>query len=90
MIALRWRMCVMADISIRGLAEDVKGKLRQRAASHGRSMEAEARAILAEAVSDPQERPDLFDVLMARFDELGGVTLDISERAPMTPRVDFT
>ncbi len=80
----------MADISIRGLDEDVKGKLRQRAASHGRSMEAEARAILAEAVNDPQERPDLFDVLMARFDELGGVTLDIPERAPMTPRVDFT
>ncbi len=80
----------MADISIRGLSEDVKGKLRQRAASHGRSMEAEAREILAEAVSDPQDRPDLFDVLMARFDELGGVTLDIPERAPMSPRVDFT
>ncbi len=80
----------MADISIRGLDEDVKGKLRQRAASHGRSMEAEAREILAEAVRDPQDRPDLFDVLMARFDELGGVTLDIPERAPMGPRVDFT
>ncbi len=80
----------MAEISIRGLAEDVKGKLRQRAAAHGRSMEAEVREILADAVTDPLDKPDLFDVLMARFDKLGGVTLDIPERQPMSSRVDFS
>ncbi len=79
----------MADISVRGLADDVKGKLRQRAAAKGRSMEAEVREILADAVTDPQDEPDLFDVLMDRFDTLGGVTLDIPERRAMSPRVDF-
>lgn len=70
----------MADISIRGLDEDVKSRLRLRAAAHGQSMEAEAREILANAVMEPRDKPDLFDALMRRFDELGGVTLDIPAR----------
>ena len=44
----------MSDMSttltIRNLAEPIKQKLRMQAASHGRSMEAEAREILAAAV----------------------------------------
>jgi len=36
----------MAALSIRGLDETVKRRLQSRAASHGRSMEAEVRAIL--------------------------------------------
>jgi plasmid stability protein len=36
----------MAALSIRGLDEGVKRRLPSRAASHGQSMEAEARAIL--------------------------------------------
>lgn len=39
-------------LTIRNLEEPVKQKLRIRAASHGRSMEAEARAILTLAVSN--------------------------------------
>ena len=38
-------------LTIRNLEEPVKQKLRMQAASHGRSMEAEARAILTVAVS---------------------------------------
>lgn len=38
-------------LTIRNLDEEVKRKLRIRAASHQTSMEAEARAILAEAVN---------------------------------------
>ena len=39
-------------LTIRNLEEPVKQKLRIRAASHGRSMEAEARDILTSAISN--------------------------------------
>lgn len=41
-------------LTIRNLDEGVKQKLRLRAASHQRSMEAEAREILADAVTRPE------------------------------------
>ena len=37
----------MAQLVVRNLDEEVKAKLRRRAAAHGRSMEEEVRAILA-------------------------------------------
>jgi plasmid stability protein len=40
----------MATLTIRNLPEDVRDKLRVRAAEHGRSMEAEARDLLSRAV----------------------------------------
>lgn len=49
----------MATLLIRNLDDAVRDKLRVRAAQHGRSMEAEARAILSagavEAENDPAE-----------------------------------
>jgi plasmid stability protein len=47
----------MATLNIRRLSEEVHAKLRVRAAKAGRSMEAEARIILAEAVQQPEPRP---------------------------------
>lgn len=48
----------MASLNIRNLPQTVHRKLRIRAAAAGRSMEAEARAILAGAVAEePPERP---------------------------------
>jgi antitoxin FitA len=41
----------MAQLIVRNLEEDVKRRLRQRAKSHGRSMEEEARVIIRDAVS---------------------------------------
>ena len=41
----------MASITIRNLEDDIKTRLRKRAAERGRSMEEEARLILAEAVA---------------------------------------
>ena len=41
----------MATLNIRNLPGEVHRRLRVRAAEHGRSMEAEARAILAAAVA---------------------------------------
>lgn len=39
----------MAQLLIRGLAEEEKEKLRERAKAHGRSLEAEARDVLVRA-----------------------------------------
>jgi plasmid stability protein len=47
----------MATLNIRRLPEDVHAKLRVRAAKAGRSMEAEARMILAEAVEEKPPKP---------------------------------
>ena len=80
----------MADISVRGLDDGVKQKLRRRAAAHGRSMEAEVRAIITMSVTDEQPRRDLFDVLLDRFDELGGVHLELPAREPVRDRLDFS
>lgn len=44
----------MADLSIRNLDDDVKQRLRIRAAEHGGSMEAEVREILSEALRESE------------------------------------
>ncbi len=43
----------MATLTIRGLDEETHARLRIRAAQHGRSMEAEVRAILTERLTSP-------------------------------------
>lgn len=76
-------------VSIRNLDDRVKERIRLRAARHGRSMEAEMRAILTEAVSEPGEDTGLVPALMDWFGELGGVELDIPARAsgPRAPEL---
>ena len=70
----------MAALSIRNLDNDVKERLRVRAARHGRSMESEVRAILVEAVSDPEESEGFLLAIYDRFSEIGGVDLDLPAR----------
>ena len=41
----------MGQLIVRGLEDDIKERLRRRAKRHGRSLEAEARAILSSAVA---------------------------------------
>ena len=48
----------MATLTIRNLDERLKRNLRLRAAGHGRSMEQEARVILADALATAQPNPD--------------------------------
>ncbi|HET9778167.1 MAG TPA: Arc family DNA-binding protein [Propionibacteriaceae bacterium] len=69
----------MTAVSIRNLHPDVKAKLRVRAAEHGRSMEAEIRAILEEAVAE-QRQIGLFDAIRAISLEHGGVDLELPRR----------
>ncbi len=78
----------MASISIRGLDDEVRERLRARAAEHGRSMEAEARAILTEVVIGPSER-GLAQALRARFSGLGGVVLQLPRRSEPPRAADF-
>ncbi|MGO9029084.1 MAG: FitA-like ribbon-helix-helix domain-containing protein [Acidimicrobiales bacterium] len=80
----------MAAVSIRNLDDTVRERLRVRAAAHGRSMEAEMRAILAEAVQEPDDNDGLLDALVARFGDLGGVDLDLPSRSAAPRAVDFT
>jgi plasmid stability protein len=79
----------MSAVSIRNLDDRVKERIRLRAAGHGRSMEAEMRAILTEAVSEPGEETGLLPVLLDRFGELGGVELDIPARAARPRAADL-
>jgi antitoxin FitA len=79
----------LAAVSVRNLDERVKERLRVRAARHGRSMEAEIRAILTDAVSEPGEVPGLLDAILDRFGELGGVEIDIRPRADRARAADF-
>lgn len=71
----------MAALSIRDLDDAVREKLRIRAARHGRSMEAEIRAILTSAVHEEPPQVDLFGALVERFNQLGGVDVDLPARA---------
>lgn len=74
----------MAAISVRDLDDDVAARLKVRAAQHGRSMEAEARAILTAAVAAGEDdRPNLAQAVRAGFAAVGGVELDIPVRSEM-------
>jgi len=65
-------------LTIRNLDEEVKRKLRIRAASHQRSMEAEARAILADAVNQPDgiTPPRTSEELRQRLEAVRGIWKD--------------
>ncbi|HZE50795.1 MAG TPA: hypothetical protein VE074_14595 [Jatrophihabitantaceae bacterium] len=70
----------MATLVIRDLDDSVKARLRVRAANHGRSMEAEARAIIAAAVAAQRPAGRLGSYIHDQFARVGGVDLDIPSR----------
>ena len=71
----------MAAISIRNLDDQIKDRLRVRAARHGRSMESEIRLILARAVNEPDHPEGLFTTLVDRLAAVGGAELDLPPRS---------
>ena len=73
----------MASITIRNLDDEVKRRLRVRAAEHGRSMEEEAREILRQVVGQEKPAHNLAAAIRARVAPLGGVELDLPAREPM-------
>jgi plasmid stability protein len=74
----------MTTLTIRNVDATVKERLRVRAARHGRSMEAELRSILGEALeSDQEQEPNLAEAIRRRFAPLGGVELEPHPPVPV-------
>ncbi len=73
----------MASITIRKLDDEVKSRLRMRAAGNGRSMEEEARVILREAVGREPKTQNLVTVIRSRFGPENGVDLELPQREPI-------
>ncbi|WP_322059471.1 FitA-like ribbon-helix-helix domain-containing protein [Paraburkholderia sp. J63] len=75
----------MPSVTVRNLPEETHRALRVRAATHGRSTEAEIRAILESAVR-PESRVKLGSLLAEIGREAGGVELEIGrDKTPSDP-----
>lgn len=72
----------MASITIRNLDDDLKRRLRARAAEKGRSMEEEAREILCVVLAPAGTPRNLGQSIHDRFAALGGVDLFPVQREP--------
>lgn len=80
----------MATMTIRNLDDDLKARLRMRAARHGRSMEEEARGILRSALqAEPLSGRSLVSGIREMVAPYGGVELELPERVPMREPPDF-
>jgi plasmid stability protein len=82
----------MATLTIRNLDERTKAQLRIQAARHGRSMEEEARTILRTAIEARQPLATgtgLGNRIHEHFAQLGGVELELPERASLPTPAQF-
>lgn len=81
----------MASMTIRNIDDRLKQRLRIRAATHGRSMEDEARDILRTVLAQQEPTPDnLAGAIRARLQPLGGVELEVPAREPIRDAPDFS
>ena len=74
----------MSTLTIRNIDASVKERLRVRAARNGRSMEAELRSILRDALlrEGGGPEPDLAEAIRRRFAPLGGAD-DVETHPPV-------
>ena len=79
----------MATLHIRDLKDSVKESIRIRAAVHGRSMEAEARAILEQATDRQEPEEHLYLRVRRLVNKYGPMDLDIPPREPAREPPDF-
>jgi plasmid stability protein len=81
----------MSTLTIRNVDPEVQQRLRVRAAQNGRSMEAELRQIIKDAVAaEPEaEEVNLAEAIRRRFAKYGGVELEIPPREPGGPPPNF-
>jgi plasmid stability protein len=84
------REFLVAQFTVRNLEDDVKARLKRRAAQHKRSMEDEVRHILRDAVkTQNQHAAKLGSRIAARFAK-AGLTTDLPELRGQVPRsVEF-
>jgi len=75
---------LMATLTIRKLDDPLKARLRIQAATHGRSMEEEARNILRAALNQETPSPrNLYDGIRGRVAQSGGFDIELPPREPM-------
>lgn len=82
----------MATMTIRNLDDDLKARLRVRAAQHGKSMEEEARSILRSALANRVEDDSgasLYAAIRARVEPVGGIDLELPPRGLQREPPDF-
>lgn len=79
----------MAAMTVRDIDDELKSKLRIRAAENNRSMEAEVRAILAEVLDQPQRSQDLGRGILEIFSSVGGVELELPSRKSRPRAMEF-
>ena len=72
----------MATITIRNLDDDIRTRLRMRAAGNGHSIEEEVRQILRKAVGRAERTRDLTSIIRSYFGPENGVDLALPERDP--------
>lgn len=81
----------MASLTIRGLDDELKTKLRLEAAKQGYSMEEAARRILRSALMPPQrDVGGLGSRVHEFFAEVGAFDLELPERSAPRPAPDFS
>ena len=80
----------MASLTVRNLDDEVKTRIRVRAAQKGHSMEEEVRVILGEAVQHRQDTRNLAEIARFYFGPENGVDLELPPRdpAPEPPSFD--
>jgi plasmid stability protein len=88
-IACTRREVDVATLMIRDLDEGVKARLRLRAAQNGRSMEAEARAILAAALIEPTTPTGLGSWIREQFIDLDAGSIEPPARTDTPRAADF-
>lgn len=79
----------MASLTIRNLDNDLKARLRLRAARHGRSMEAEARTILSQTLNMLVSEQNLAASIHRRFESLDLESLPIPPRQAVRNPPEF-
>jgi len=79
----------VAALTIRGLDQQTHARLRIEAARHGRSMEAEVRAILRDRFAAPAPERGLGTRIHERFAALGGMDLELPARDERPRAAEF-
>jgi plasmid stability protein len=70
----------MATLTIRDFDDELKAELRIRAAEHGRSMEAEVRAILRSVLARPSAGPGMGTRIRQRVADVGDLVIEPAGR----------
>jgi antitoxin FitA len=79
----------VGTLTIRDFDEDLKARLRVRAAENGRSMEAEVRAILAAVLTRQVPDQGMGSRIRQRFSDVGDVSLQLPPRTERARAVEF-